>query len=144
MDELIRSTDEVGMTPLLWSAKRGFADVVEVLLAFGADAAAVIEAEDAARRAATEATLYIEEDTPPDACGAVASLWLFYARLNDLKMRAGPQEATMLGGTAPMLATMPGARGRQCRGEGATMLGRGGDNAGARWRRCWRPGSRGR
>ena len=47
VDELIRSTDEVGMTPLLWSAKRGFADVVEVLLAFGADAAAVIEAGDA-------------------------------------------------------------------------------------------------
>lgn len=47
VEELINSTDEMGMTPLLWSAKRGFADVVEVLLAFGADAPACITAGDA-------------------------------------------------------------------------------------------------
>lgn len=47
IDELIRSTDELGMTPLLWSAKRGFGDTVEVLLAFGGDRAEVIAAQDA-------------------------------------------------------------------------------------------------
>ena len=45
--DLIRATDELGMTPLLWAAKRGFADVAEVLLAFGADAEEVISAQDA-------------------------------------------------------------------------------------------------
>ena len=35
------------MTPLLWAAKRGFADVVEVLLAFGADGSDLIAAQDA-------------------------------------------------------------------------------------------------
>ena len=49
---LITATDEVGMTPLLWAAKRGFADVVEVLLAFGGsrdhdDLETLISAQDA-------------------------------------------------------------------------------------------------
>ena len=35
VEGLITATDELGMTPLLWAAKRGFGDVVEVLLAFG-------------------------------------------------------------------------------------------------------------
>ena len=30
VDELLQMTDELGMTPLLWASKRGFADIVEV------------------------------------------------------------------------------------------------------------------
>ena len=30
VDDLLQMTDELGMTPLLWASKRGFADIVEV------------------------------------------------------------------------------------------------------------------
>jgi len=46
VEDLIQAQDELGMTPLLWAAKRGFADVVEVLLAFGADLTGMLAAQD--------------------------------------------------------------------------------------------------
>jgi len=47
VDDLLQMTDELGMTPLLWASKRGFADIVEVLLTFAGDVQAVISARDA-------------------------------------------------------------------------------------------------
>ena len=47
VEALIHATDELGMTPLLWAAKRGFADVVEVLLAFGGAHEDLMAAQDA-------------------------------------------------------------------------------------------------
>ena len=45
--QMLEATDELGLTPLLWASKRGFSDVVEVLLAFADDdAGAVVGAKD--------------------------------------------------------------------------------------------------
>ena len=37
----------MAVTPLLWASKRGFCDVVEVLLAFAADVSGMLSAQDA-------------------------------------------------------------------------------------------------
>jgi hypothetical protein len=46
VNELITMQDDMGMTPMLWAAKRGFSDVVEVLCAFSSDLETLISAQD--------------------------------------------------------------------------------------------------
>ena len=117
-DELIKATDETGMTPLLWSAKRGFADVVEVLLAFGADASHCITAGDvdgatalhhAARKGHNEiAALLINAGAPVNAVNLDHSTPLHWAaRKNNtgaikilLDAQADPEIKNKWGATA--------------------------------------------
>jgi len=47
IDDLLQMTDDLGMTPLLWASKRGFADIVEVLLTFAGDLTNLVGARDA-------------------------------------------------------------------------------------------------
>lgn len=47
IEELIQMKDAQGTTPLLWASKRGFGDIVEVLLAFSNDLESVVGACDA-------------------------------------------------------------------------------------------------
>jgi hypothetical protein len=47
IEELIQMKDAQGTTPLLWASKRGFGDIVEVLLAFSSDLESVVGARDA-------------------------------------------------------------------------------------------------
>ena len=44
IEQLLQMMDELGMTPLLWACKKGFADIVEVLLSFSEDAHTLISA----------------------------------------------------------------------------------------------------
>lgn len=46
VDELVLPFDEIGMTPLLWASRKGFARAVDGLLRFTSDVAALLSAKD--------------------------------------------------------------------------------------------------